>query len=75
MKAIRAYRRSTWYGDMDCSVELTGGKIKTLEFTFSVGEDGMIEEYLITANDVEIDLTKEDSILDILERFGRGMPG
>lgn len=75
MKAIRAYRRSTWYGDMDCNVELTGGKIKTLEFTFSVGEDGVIEEYLITANDVEIDLTKEDSILDILERFGRGMPG
>lgn len=75
MKAIRARRGSSWYGDMDCNVELSGGKIETLEFTFSVDEDGVIGEYLITANEVEIDLTKEDNLLDILDRFGRGMPG
>jgi len=75
LKTIKANRGNNWYGDMGCSVELSGGKIETLEFSFSVDEDGMFDEYFITANDVEIDLTQEDGLLDILESFGRGMPG
>ena len=75
LKTIKAYRGNNWYGDMGCTAELSGGKIETLEFSFSVDEEGMFEEYFITANDVEIDLTQEDDLLNILERFGRGMPG
>ena len=38
-------------------------------------EDGQFIDYLITANDIDIDVRTEDSLMDILQRFGRGMPG
>ena len=75
IKSIGSYRAGSWFGEMDCSVELTGGKIDTLEFSFVLDESGEVEEYYITANDVDLDLDKQNSVMDILKRFTQQMPG
>lgn len=75
IKSLNAYRANSWFGEMDCSVELTGGKVETLEFSFLIGENGGIEEYFICANDMDLDLDKPNSTIDILERFKCKMPG
>lgn len=75
IKSLGSYHADSWFGEMDCSVELTGGKIEALEFSFIIDENGEVEEYYITANDVDLDLDKHNSVIDILERFTRKMPG
>jgi hypothetical protein len=75
IKSAGSYNSANWFGEMGCTVELSGGKIETLEFTFIIAETGEFEEFFITANDIEIDVTQEDSLIDILNRFSRGMPG
>ena len=72
---LNAYRANSWFGEMDCSVALTGGKVETLEFSFLIDENGEIEEYFITANDIDLDLDKPNSTINILESFIRKMPG
>jgi hypothetical protein len=75
IKSLGAYSSESWFGEMGCSVELSGGKIETLEFSFLIDESGEIEEFFITANDIDVDLNTHNSVIDILERFTRGMPG
>ncbi len=75
IKSLGPYRSNSWFGEMDCSVQLAGGKIETLEFSFLIDESGEVEEYFITANDVDLDLDKQNSVIDILDRFTRKMPG
>ena len=75
LKSIGSSNSNAWYGDMGCTVELSGGNIQTLEFSFSLDEDGNFIEYMITANDIDIDMNTGDSLMEILQRFGRGMPG
>ena len=75
IKSLGSYSSDSWFGEMGCSVELSGGKIETLEFSFLIDESGEIEEYFITANDIDLDLDKQNSAIDILERFIRKMPG
>ena len=75
IKSVGSYNAGAWYGEMDCSVELIGGKIETLEFSFVLDKDGEVEEYYITANDVELDMNKQNNFIDILERFTPNMPG
>ena len=75
IKGPNAYSTNSWFGEMDCSVELTGGKVETLEFSFLINENGEIEEYFIIANDIDLDLDRPNSTVDILERFIRKMPG
>lgn len=75
IKSLKPYSADSWFGEMDCSVELAGGKIETLEFSFLIDESGEVEEYFITANDVDLDLDEKNSFIDILERFTREMPG
>ena len=75
IKSIGSYSAGAWFGEMDCSVELIGGKIETLEFSFVLDEDGEVEKYYITANDVELDLNRQNHVIDMLERFTLNMPG
>ena len=75
IKSVGSYSSGAWFGEMDCSVELIGGKIETLEFSFVLDEDGEVEEYYISANDVELDMNKQNNVIDMLERFAQDMPG
>ena len=63
------------FGEMGCVVELSGGKIETLEFSFFINEDGEMEEFLVTANEMDIELQKEDNLYDLFKTWSQTMPG
>jgi hypothetical protein len=54
------------YGDVSCSVALSGGKIETLEFSVSGDLDGD-EECDITANNYAVDLNHYESFFELFE--------
>ena len=54
------------YGEMSCSVALSGGKIETLEFSAS-GDVRGDDECDITANNYSIDLNQYDSFFEMFE--------
>ncbi len=50
------------YGEFNCEMEYTGGKIDTLEFYFNMNKQGQIEEIYVNANGREIDYEKQKKV-------------
>ena len=69
------FRADAGFGEMSCAVELAGGEIETLEFSFIIDERGKLEEFLVTANDMDITVKKENSLYDIFRQWSQTMPG
>jgi hypothetical protein len=70
-----SFHAEAGFGEMSCSVELAGGQIETLEFSFIIGERGKLEEFLVTANDMDITVKKENSFYDLFRKWSQTMPG
>jgi hypothetical protein len=70
-----AFHAEAGFGEMSCYMELAGGHIETLEFSFIIGERGQLEEFLVTANDMDITVKKENSLYDIFKQWSQTMPG
>jgi len=70
-----AFHANAGFGEMSCAVELAGGQIETLEFSFIIGERGHLEEFLVTANDMDITVKQENSLYDIFKKWSQTMPG
>jgi hypothetical protein len=56
------------YGEVSCSVMLSGGKIESLEFSVN-GDFTGDEDYIITANDQTINLKNYDSFFEMFEEI------
>ena len=69
------FNAAAGFGEMSCSVDLTGGQIETLEFSFIIGERGQLEEFLVTANDMDVTIKKENSLYDLFKQWSQTMPG
>ncbi len=63
------------FGIMEGELNLSGGKVETIEFSLSVDEDGELEEFLISANGKDIDLNEQDSMYNLLRQISRQLPG
>lgn len=70
-----AFQADAGFGEMSCSVELSGGQIETLEFSFIIDERGKLEKFLVSANDMDITFRKENSLYDIFKQWSQTMPG
>lgn len=62
------------YGEISGSVDLSGGKIESLEFSVSGDLNGN-GEYEITANNYPVDLNNSDSFTEMLEDVGGKVGG
>jgi hypothetical protein len=62
------------YGEISGSVDLSGGKIESLEFSANADLNGD-GEYEITANNYPVDLKKSDSFIKMLEDVGEKVNG
>ena len=63
------------FGIMEGELTLSGGKGETIEFSISVDEDGELEEFLVSANGKDIDLSEQDSLDTFLRQISRQLPG
>ena len=63
------------FGEMSCAAELSGGKIETLEFSFTIDERGRMEEFLVSANDTDIEIKKEKNLYDLFKQWSQTVPG
>ncbi len=66
---------SAGFGIMEGELTLSGGKVQTIEFSLSVDEDGQLEEFLVSANGKDIDLSEQDSMYNLLRQISRQLPG
>lgn len=60
------------YCDFECEAVLSGGSVKTLEFSIEMDDSGEIAVASIVANGSEVTLNKWDSILDLVHTFNPG---
>ena len=63
------------FGIMEGELTMSGGKVETIEFSLSVDEDGQLEEFLVSANGKDIDLSEQDSLYNLLNQISRQLPG
>ena len=63
------------FGIMEGELTLSGGKVETIEFSLSMDEDGELEEFLVSANGKDIDLSEQDSLETFLRQISRQLPG
>ena len=68
-------RPDTGFGIMEGELTLIGGKVETIEFSFSTDEDGELEELQISANGKEIDLSKQESMYNLFRQISGHLPG
>ena len=60
---------------MEGEFTLIGGKVETIEFSLSVDEDGELEEFLISANGKEMDLSRQGSLYNLFRQISGALPG
>jgi hypothetical protein len=65
----------TGFGIMEGELILSGGKVETIEFSLSVDEEGQLEEFLISANGKDIDLSQQESMYNLFRQISRQLPG
>lgn len=63
------------FGIMEGELTMSGGKVETIEFSLSVDEDGQLEEFMVSANGQDIDLSEQDSLYNLLRQISRQLPG
>jgi hypothetical protein len=68
-------RSDAGFGIMEGELTLIGGKVETIEFSLSTDEDGDLEEFQISANGKEIDLTQEESMYNLFRQISSRLPG
>jgi len=68
-------RTDAGFGIMEGEFTLIGGKVETIEFSLSVDEDGELEEFLISANGKEMDLSRQESLYNLFRQISGALPG
>jgi hypothetical protein len=68
-------RPDAGFGIMEGELTLIGGKVETIEFSLSTDEDGELEEFLISANGKEIDVSQQESMYNLFRQISRRLPG
>ena len=68
-------RTDIGFGVMEGEFTLAGGKVETIEFSLSVDEDGELEEFLISANGKEVDLSRQESLYNLFRQISGALPG
>lgn len=63
------------YGIMEAELTLTGGKVETIEFSLSLDEGGVVDEFTISANGMPVDLSRQDSIYNLFRQISGHLPG
>ena len=63
------------YGIMEGKVTLTGGKVETIEFSLTMDEGGVVNEFLVSANGKQIDLSEQESIYNLFRQISGHLPG
>jgi len=62
-------------GTMSGELTLSGGKIQTIEFSFSVGNRGELADFMITADGKNIDFTREEKAFNLFRELSGRLPG
>ncbi len=68
-------RPDAGFGVMQGELTLTGGKVETIEFAIATDEDGGLEEFQISANGIEIDISRQESMYNLFRQISGHLPG
>jgi len=63
------------FGSMTGELELTGGKVQFIDFSFSTAENGDFEEFMISADGKDVDLSEDKNPYDLFRALTENLPG
>ncbi len=67
LKFPKSFNPMAGSGRVNCKITLKGGRVETLEYFFSINNNGVFEEFKVMANGKDIDMKKYQNELNFIK--------